>query len=111
MQEYPGASIRVIPPADKAYPKAIASIRKADFIVFSDALETGLQEYLSRVKHISVKGLTQVVETALIKSSAKESIRASVRDRLAEKSNSSKLILSYLYSYLLCNKNQGVIKI
>ena len=109
MQEYPASLIRRIAPADISSAKK--SIRKEDFIVFSKALEAGLQKYLSKGSNISVKGLNQVVENALNKSSAKQSIRTIVLDRVAEKNNSSKLLLSYLYSYLLCNKNQRVIKI
>lgn len=110
-QEYPAKLIRRIPPADISSAKVRGSIRKEDFIVFSKALEAGLQKYLHKESSISVRGLNQVVENALNKSSAKQSIRAIVLDRVAEKSNSSKLLLSYLYSYLLCNKNQRVIKI
>ena len=92
-------------------PFSMHYIRKEDFIVFSNALEAGLQKYLSKASNISVTGLNEVVEDALNNSSAKPSIRASVLNRIAEKSNSSKLLLSYLYDYLLCNKNQRVIRI
>ena len=111
MQEYPAELIRVVPAADKSSSKVRGSIRKEDFIVFSNALEAGLQKYLRKESNISVTGLNKVVEDALNNSSAKPSIRASVLNRIAEKSNSSKLLLSYLYDYLLCNKNQRVIKI
>ena len=111
MQEYPAELIRVVPAADKSSAKVRGSIRKEDFIVFSNALEAGLQKYLSKESNISVTGLNKVVEDALNNSSAKQSIRSSVVNRMAEKSNSSKLLLSYLYDYLLCNKNQRVIKI
>ena len=110
-QEYPAELIRVIPPADKPYASARGTIRKEDFIVSIEALEVGLQRYLNKVSNISVKGLIKVVEDALDTSSAKPSIRASVLDRVADKSNSSKLLLSYLYDYLLCTKNKRVIKI
>ena len=112
MQEFPAHLIRKIAPADKSSANNNTHrIRKEDFIVFSKALETELQHYLSNVKNISVSGLKNVVIKALNNSSAKQSIRASVLNRIAEKSNSSKLLLSYLYDYLLCNKNQRVIKI
>lgn len=108
---YPSKLVRVIPPA-KSYASNIReNIRKEDFIVFSEALEAGLQEYLSNVNNISVVGLKNVVIKALDKSSAKKSIRISVLNRMEEKSNSSKLLLNYLYDYILCNKNQRVIKI
>ena len=111
MQEYPANLIRRIPPADKSSARVKPSIRKEHFIVFCNALEVELQKYLHKESNISVKGLNKVVEDVLNKSSAKQSIRAIVLDRIAEKSNSSKLLLNYLYSYLLCNKNQRVIKI
>ena len=111
MQEYPAELIRVVPAANKSSAKVRGSIRKEDFIVFSNALEAGLRKYLNKESNISVTGLNKVVEDALNNSSAKQSIRASVLNRIAEKSNSSKLLLSYLYDYLLCNKNQRVIKI
>ena len=107
---YSSKLIRIIPPA-KSYANIKASIRKEDFIVFSKALEAELQHYLSNVKNISVVGLKNVVIKALDMSSAKQSIRTSVLNRIAEKSNSSKLLLSYLYDYLLCNKGEKVIKI
>ena len=111
MQEYPAELIRVVPAANKSSAKVRGSIRKEDFIVFSNALEAGLQKYLNKESNISVTGLNKVVEDALNNSSAKQSIRSSVLNRIAKKSNSSKLLLSYLYDYLLCNKNQRVIKI
>ena len=113
MHEYPAHLIRRIAPADiTSAKKSTHSIRKEDFIIFSQALEEGLQQYLDKEEDSgSVKGLHKVVVEALDKSSAKESIRAIVLDRLAEKNNSSKLILSYLYDYILCNKNQRVIKL
>lgn len=112
MHEYPAHLIRKIEPADKSSANNNAHrIRKEDFIVFSKALETELQHYLSNVKNISVSGLKNVVIKALNISSAKQSIRTSVLNRIEAKKNSSKLLLSYLYDYLLCNKNQRVIKI
>ena len=110
MQEYPAHLIRRIAPADIASAKkSTHSIRKEDFKPFSKALEESLQKYLN--KEPSVKELTQLVVDALDKSSAKESIRVIVLDRLEEKRNSSTLTLSYLYDYILCNMNQRVIKI
>ena len=112
MQEYPKHLIRKIAPAYKSSANNNThSIRKEDFIVFSKALEKELQHYLSKVPNISVVGLKNVVIKALNNSSAKQSIRASVLNRVADKSNSSKLLLSYLYDYLLCTKNQRVIKL
>ena len=112
MQEYPKHLIRKIAPAYKSSANNNThSIRKEDFIVFSKALEKELQHYLSQVPNISVVGLKNVVIKSLNISSAKESIRTSVLNIIDEKSNSSKLLLSYVYDYLLCNKGERVIKI
>ena len=110
MQEYPAHLIRRIAPADiSSAKKSTHSIRKEDFAPFIKALEESLQKYLN--KEPSVKELTQLVVEALAKSSAKESIKAIVLDRLEDKRNSSTLTLSYLYDYILCHMNQKVIKI
>ena len=113
MQEYPASLIRRIAPADiSSAKKSTHSIRKEDFIIFSQALEEGLQQYLDKEEgSVSVKGLHKVVVEALDKASAKKSIRVIVLDRLEDKRNSSTLTLSYLYDYILCNMNQRVIKI
>ena len=111
LKNYPSKLVRIIPPTYKSSVNVRGNIRREDFIVFSEALEEELQHYLSNVKNISVVGLKNVVVKSLDKSSAKESIRVSVLNIMEEKSNSSKLLLSYLYDYLLCNKNQRVIKI
>lgn len=108
---YPSKLIRVIPPSYKSSVNVRGNIRKEDFIIFSKALEEELQHYLSNINNISVVGLKNVVVKSLDKSSAKKSIRVSVLNIMEEKSNSSNLLLNYLYDYLLCNKNERVIKI
>ena len=89
-----------------------SSLKKTYFTNTSDKLEEGLSHLLNikPEQHIKVLDLELVINEALIEADAPVEISSRLLDKLEENSNSSIALMSYIYSFILRSKNQGVIE-
>ena len=89
-----------------------SSLKKTDFTNISIKLEEKLNHLLSsKAEHrIKVIDLELVINEAIIEAAAPIEISKRLLDKLEENSNSPIALMSYIYSFILRNKNQGIIE-
>ena len=89
-----------------------SSLKKTDFTNISIKLEEKLNHLLnSKAEHrIKVLDLELVINKAIIEAAAPIEISKRLLDKLEENRNSPIALMSYIYSFILRNKNQGVIE-
>ena len=89
-----------------------SSLKKTDFTNISIKLEEKLNHLLnSKALHrIKVIDLELVINEAIIEAAAPIEISKRLLDKLEENSNSPIALMSYIYSFILRNKNQGIIE-
>ena len=89
-----------------------SNLKKTDFTDTSTKLEEGLNKLLKTKpeKQIRVLDLELVINKALIEAGAPIEISRRILDKLEENRNSPVALMSYMYGFILCNKNQGVIE-
>ena len=88
------------------------SLKKTDFTNTSIKLEKALNHLLNTKpeQHIKVLDLELVINEAIIEADVPVEISSSLLDKLKENSNSPVALMSYIYAFILRNKNQGVIE-
>ena len=89
-----------------------SSLKKTDFTNISIKLEEKLNHLLnSKAEHrIKVIDLEPVINEAIIEAAAPIEISKRLLDKLEENRNSPIALMSYIYSFILRSKNQGVIE-
>jgi len=89
-----------------------SSLKKTDFTNTSIKLEKALNHLLNTKpeQHIKVLDLELVINEAIIEADAPVEISSRLLDKLKENSNSPVALMSYIYAFILRNKNQGVIE-
>ena len=89
-----------------------SSLKKTYFTNTSAKLEEGLSHLLNTKPehHIKVLDLELVIHKAIIEADAPVEISSRLLDKLKENSNSPVALMSYIYAFILCNKDQGVIE-
>ena len=89
-----------------------SKLKKKDFINISAKLEDGLNHLLNikPENQIRVIDLKIIINEAIIKTDVPIEISSLLIEKLEENSNSTVALMSYIYSFILRSKNQGVIK-
>lgn len=87
-------------------------LKKTYFTNTSDKLEEGLNHLLNTKPehHIKVLDLELIINKAIIEAGAPIEISSRLLEKLEENSNSPVALMSYIYAFILRNKNQGVIE-
>ena len=89
-----------------------SNLKKTDFTNISDKLEEGLNHLLNTKNehHIQVIDLEIVINKAIVETDVPAEISKQVNRKLEENRNSPIALMSYIYSFILRNKNQGIIE-
>ena len=89
-----------------------SNLKKTDFTKISDKLEEGLNHLLNTKNehHIQVIDLEIVINKAIVETDVPAEISKQVNRKLEENRNSPIALMSYIYSFILRSKNQGVIE-